>query len=321
MEAAPVHQARHEGEAPACPITGRPAARHVQWVSARLLTDLWRYSGGVDVGHLLLPARRFGLWESPTGLIFFDPMVAGDEPFYRAFYGRIGAHDKLAGARTRRLEFAAAAGHVPEGARVLDVGCGHGGFRAYVPGRAYVGLDPNFAGEDPSGTILAETIAAHADRVGPVYDVVCAFQVLEHVAAPLAFARAMATCVKPGGALLIGTPLWPSPNTTIPNFIMNAPPHHLTWWTPAALETLARILGFEPERVHAIGMDRHDAMIHWMSTLTPIRCRDRYFRAAKSWYAALAVAYAGALVLNRVLPLPRETRPNTLLLAARKAAG
>ncbi|MFD0933776.1 class I SAM-dependent methyltransferase [Methylobacterium trifolii] len=305
---------------PPCPITGEPAVRLVQWITARFLTDLWRYSGGVDVAALLQPGRRFGLWESPTGLIFFDPMVAGDEAFYRAFYGRIGAHDKLAGPLTERLEFRAAARHVPEGGRVLDVGCGHGGFRAYVPGAHYTGLDPNFAAEDPSGAILAESVEAHAARVGPVYDAACAFQVIEHVADPLGFARALAACVKPGGTILIGTPLWPSPNTTIPNFIMNAPPHHLTWWTPNALKTLARVLGFSPEQVHAIGMDRHDAMIHWMAKATPIRCRDRYFRVATSWYAALAVSYGAALVLNRILPLPTETRPNTLLLAARKTA-
>ena len=306
---------------PPCPVTGEPAVRLVQTVTARFLTDLWRYSGRVDVGGLLLPARRFGLWESPTGLIFFDPPVAGDEAFYRAFYARIGAHEKLAGPRTQRLEFLEAARHVAPGDRVLDVGCGHGGFRAYVPEARYTGLDPNFAGEDPSGTILAETVEAHAARLGPVYDVVCAFQVIEHVADPLGFARSLAACVKPGGRLLIGTPLWPSPNTTNPNFIMNAPPHHLTWWTPRALESLARRLGCEPEAVHAIGMDRHDALIHWMAATTPVRCRGPYFKASRRWYAALAACYGAALLLNRLLPLPKRTRPNTLLLAARKGSG
>ncbi|MEH3063024.1 MAG: class I SAM-dependent methyltransferase [Methylobacterium radiotolerans] len=112
---------------------------------------------------------------------------------------------------------------------MLDVGCGHGGFRAYVPDATYTGLDPNFSAEDPTGAILDETVEAHAARVGPVYDVACAFQVIEHVADPLGFARALAACVKPGGVVLIGTPLWPSPNTTVPNFVINAPPHHLTW--------------------------------------------------------------------------------------------
>ena len=35
--------------APACPVTGRPAVRHIQWVAARLLTDLWRIEFKTDV--------------------------------------------------------------------------------------------------------------------------------------------------------------------------------------------------------------------------------------------------------------------------------
>ena len=302
---------------PPCPITGAPALRCVERLDAAFLTLLWHYSGRVDVGPLLRPAGTFRLWESPTGLIFFDPPVAGDAAFYRAFYGRIAAHDKLAGPETERLEFRQAATHVPSGARVLDVGCGHGGFRAYVPEATYTGLDPNFSAEDPTGTILAETVEAHAARLGPVYDVACAFQVIEHVADPLGFARALAACVKPGGLILIGTPLWPSPNTTIPNFVINAPPHHLTWWTPAALEALAGTLGCTAEGVHAIGMDRHDSLIHWMAKVSPVRCRDRFFRRTWSWALALAFAYGRGSVLDRCLPVPKRTSPNALLLVAR----
>ncbi|WP_375465647.1 class I SAM-dependent methyltransferase [uncultured Methylobacterium sp.] len=305
---------------PPCPITGAPAVRCIERIDASFLTILWYLSGEVDVGPLLLPAKNLRLWESPTGLAFFDPPIAGDVTFYQTFYGRIDAHDKLAGPETERLEFRRAAQYVTAGARVLDVGCGHGGFRHYVPDAAYTGLDPNFAVEDPTGAILNETLEAHAARVGPVYDVACAFQVIEHVADPLSFAKALATCVKPGGRVLIGTPLWPSPNTTLPNFVMNAPPHHLTWWTPGALETLAKVLGCTPEAVHPIGMDRHDSLIHWMAKVTPVRCHDRYFRLNWRWIAALVFAYAVGSRLDRWLPLPNTTRPNALLLVARKAA-
>lgn len=308
------------GPVPSCPITGAPAVRCVERLDAAFLTLLWRFSGKVDVGKLLLPAGTFRLWESPTGLIFFDPPVEGDAAFYRAFYGHIQAHDKLAGPETQRLEFLKAAEHVPDGAKVLDVGCGHGGFRAYVPGAAYTGLDPNFSAEDPTGAILDETVEAHAARVGPVYDVACAFQVIEHVADPLRFARALAACVRPGGLALIGTPLWPSPNTTIPNFVINAPPHHLTWWTEGSLRALAGTLGCTPEAVHPIGMDRHDSLIHWMAMVCPVRCRDRYFRQTWAWIAAPAFAYKLGALLDSWLPVPKRTRPNALLLAARKGS-
>ncbi|QGY00632.1 class I SAM-dependent methyltransferase [Methylobacterium mesophilicum SR1.6/6] len=304
---------------PPCPITGAPAIRCIERLDTTFLTALWHVCGRVDVGPLLMRAGPIRLWESPTGLAFFHPPVDGDEAFYRGFYKHISAHEKLAGTATVRREFQKAAEQVPDGARVLDVGCGEGGFRHYVPRAHYTGLDPNFAAIDPSGAILDETVEAHGRRVGPVYDVACAFQVLEHVSDPLGFARAMAACVKPGGLVLLGTPLWPSPNTTLPNFVINAPPHHLTWWTPNALEVLAREIGCTPEAVHPIGMDQHDSIVHWMVKMSPVRCRDRFFRFNWGWLASLAFAYAVGSRLDRWLKLPNRTPTNAILLVARKA--
>lgn len=304
---------------PPCPITGAPAVRSVERVRTDFLAKLWRHLGGVDVRSLFAPAEYLYLWESPTGLAYFDPPITGDAAFYQKFYARIAAHEKLAGSETERVEFRKAASQVPDGARVLDVGCGHGGFRQYVTHAQYTGLDPNFAAQDPTGAILDETIEAHAARVGPVYDVACAFQVLEHIADPLGFARAMAAAVRPGGLVLIAVPLWPSPNTEIPNFLISAPPHHVTWWTPRALEALATAIGCRAEAVHDIGMDQHDAIIYWMTKVSPVRCRGRHFKAAWSWVFAFIYAYGVARVLDRFLPLPEKTPTNSLLLVARKA--
>jgi hypothetical protein len=63
---------------PACPITGLPAMRLIQPISSNLLIGLWKASFGVAAAQQLGSGRRFGLWESPCGLIFFDPMIVGD---------------------------------------------------------------------------------------------------------------------------------------------------------------------------------------------------------------------------------------------------
>jgi hypothetical protein len=39
--------------------------------------------GGVATGRQLGNIEHFRLWESPCGLAFFDPMLVGDEDFYR----------------------------------------------------------------------------------------------------------------------------------------------------------------------------------------------------------------------------------------------
>lgn len=303
---------------PPCPITGEPATRLIQTVSAGLLTGLWRHSARVDVGPLLRPKGPFGLWESPAGLAFFHPAVEGDARFYRAFYDRLRLHDRIAGAAAVRNEFVLAAGHVPDGARVLDVGCGEGAFRRHVPRADYTGLDPHFAADVPDGAVLAETVGRHAERAGGSYDVVCAFQVLEHTADPLGFARDMARCLRPGGTLLVGVPTWPSVVTRIPNFVVSAPPHHLTWWNEPSLRALAGALGLVPERVHTVPMSAFEALVHWMDLVNPVKSRGRYFQARWQAYAALAWSYAVGSLLARLLPLPRAAGSNIMLLAARK---
>ena len=67
---------------PKCPITGEPAIRHVQWLDADDLVTGWKYIFGAPARASFGETKRIGLWESPTGLYFFDPMIEGDHEFY-----------------------------------------------------------------------------------------------------------------------------------------------------------------------------------------------------------------------------------------------
>src|ERR1700732_1197379 len=224
--------------APACPVTGRPAVRHIQWVAARLLTDLWRIEFKTAVRPSFRGIDRFGLWESPAGLYFFDPPLEGDRAFYAEFYARLNAK-KLFSHQSVRHEFMIAARRIEAGARVLDVGCGFASFRSCLPQAVYTGLDPHFAEGSAAGEVRNETLAQHLVGHAGSYDAVCAFQVLEHVKAPAALFAQMVQALKPGGPIFVGVPHVPSAMTRIPNFLLNAPPHHLTWWTRSALIELA----------------------------------------------------------------------------------
>lgn len=307
-------------KSPRCPVTGEPPKRLVQWVNANLLVELWRRGVNVDVRPSFRGATRFGLWESPTGLYFFHPMRAGDEGFYTAFYKRLKLAD-YAGPDWMRGEFLLAARHVRDGDRVLDVGCGFGPFRHAVPHARYTGLDPHFDG--PSGTegFVKQTLEEHLRKNSGRYDVVCAFQVVEHVENPVAMVANMMWAVKPGGLVIVGVPHVPAAHTRIPNYLINATPHHLTWWTEAALKALALRAGLREATVEVAPWSSVDGIVYWMSRMSPVKCRDAHFRHAWSWHgSALFGLLAGYVAWKlKPTPRPRDDEGASLLLVARRA--
>jgi hypothetical protein len=97
---------------PACPITGQSALRLIQSVSSDLLNGLWRASFGVATERQLGKGRRIGLWESRCGLVFFDPMIAGDGSFYRKLYPGWGKDGPWESQTAGRADYARAAAMV-----------------------------------------------------------------------------------------------------------------------------------------------------------------------------------------------------------------
>jgi SAM-dependent methyltransferase len=302
---------------PLCPVTGLPASRYIQPISARLLMGLWRGSFGVATHRQLRNIEHFGLWESPCGLAFFEPMLVGDEAFYRELYGRCDFHRALNAPGLARAEFKRVAEVVRAGEKVLDVGCGKAGLACHLPHATYVGLDPNRYPIGGEPDVRNETISQHAASHSEEYDVVCAFHAIEHVADPLDFARDLVTCIKPGGRLYIVVPSRVSAITEIPNFVLNAPPHHLSWWNEDALQALADRLDLLTEAIESVPYS-FDTIIYWMGRCAPKLTGKRYFRAHWIWYGVLAWSWLLGRACNAVFRLPTGAKSSALLLVARK---
>jgi SAM-dependent methyltransferase len=92
------------------------------------------------------------------------------------------------------------------GCDLLEVGCSHGHFLQLVraAGARVTGLEPDLASRAFAGALgfplLDELPAA------PAFDIVCAFQVLEHLADPDAWVAQVARALRPGGRLLLALP-------------------------------------------------------------------------------------------------------------------
>jgi len=304
---------------PPCPITGEPAQRLVQNISTELLTDLWKYGFRVDTSRAFTGEKRIGMWESPCGLIFFEPRTEGDGEFYRKLYRNVRADYRLYECDPQgRIDFRIAAEHIRPGDKVLEIGPGAWGLKPHVPHADYLGLEPHLSPSEAREDIVCETIEEHARKHPDTYDVVCAFHVIEHVADPLLLARQMVAALRPGGLLILAGPTWPSPITDIPNYVLNAPPHHLTWWNPRAFSALSATLGLEEVDLREIRGMPGAKILLWMRHFSPVRTDSRYFRHSWKWHLSLLYAALLGGIAERFATPPDVEFPMDIISIARK---
>lgn len=212
-----------------CLLCGGPDNTPVHVLQVADIVRLYRRVLDIDVagefdGQARITFRRCRI----CGLRFFSPPAAGSE----ALYEKLQRFDWY--YQADKPEYRYAASHVGKDQRVLEVGCGRGAFADWTAGADYTGLETNEQAKALAGSghpdILIETVEQHAERHAADYDVVCGFQVLEHVPDPAAFLRACVDCLRAGGTLILSVPNADGFLALLRNNPLNMPPHHVTWW-------------------------------------------------------------------------------------------
>lgn len=174
-------------------------------------------------------------------LRFFSPAVTGSEQFYEALQKYEWYY------LDEKREYSMAAAWITGSSRVLEVGCGRGAFAAHASAREYTGLE--FSGgavrqaRETGLNVLQESVESHSLRCPASYDVVCSFQVLEHVSGVHEFLAASVGCLKPGGLLIVCVPSGDSYLKIMTNAALNLPPHHVSHWSDLALTSIGRLFG------------------------------------------------------------------------------
>ncbi|MCM0081374.1 class I SAM-dependent methyltransferase [Geomonas sp. Red32] len=137
-----------------------------------------------------------------------------------------------------------------EGPRLLDIGCGVGRFcqAAASVGWQVEGIDLSeraiaIAAAHHPFPVRVATVEALADQSAS-YDVITAFEVLEHLDNPRAFLSQVALLLRDGGEFFCTVPNWDCQavqSATRPDWV---PPVHVGFHTVSSLKTLAVRSGF-----------------------------------------------------------------------------
>jgi SAM-dependent methyltransferase len=176
-------------------------------------------------------------------LRFFWPPRTGSEEFYAALQRQPWYY------LADKPEYRMAHKYIPRSCKLLEIGCGSAAFASTFAAVDYTGLefspDAIRAAARNGHTVLQTSIQEHAAEYPERYDIVCAFQVLEHVSEVNSFVAASVRVLKPGGNLIYCVPSAETYLARMRNAILNMPPHHMTHWTDRALENIGNLFNIE----------------------------------------------------------------------------
>lgn len=232
------------------PRATSPFGADADWIATlrtAQIADMYRRKCGVDITSCFGDLPEIHLFEcTATGMRFWRPReIAGDEGFYRLLNEHWPTY-----YQTSRWEYPQVHQVLKATYRVLEIGSGRGYFLQSIESKVggAMGLELNreaIAQKETRFPIESRTLESVAAAEPERFDVVCSFQVLEHVTDPAGFMRAASDCLKPAGLLIVSTPNYDHPLRLNRQDAFDLPPHHLNHFNASSYRRIADRLGLE----------------------------------------------------------------------------
>lgn len=184
------------------------------------------------------------VWPTPDAEALAAVYTTGYFEGGGAGYGDYFNREREQVARKSRARLAALAGLGVTGGRLFDLGCAAGFFLGHArdAGFTVAGAEPSpeaLAAMDPTlrAAVVPSLDALPADAR---FEVVTAWDVLEHLPDPDAALRALRARLTPGGVLALVVPVIGSTTTRLApaRWDQYKPPEHLWFWSPRAVRAM-----------------------------------------------------------------------------------
>lgn len=234
------------------PITGSENVVLEKDISVEFLIDAYKKQLGIDVKRSFEGVERVCMYRClDTGYRFYHPSsIGGDDRFYQDLERLPWYYMDW------KWEHAIAFDIVKGDDKVLEIGCARGGFLQKVreKGAETTGLEMNSSARKECAQrgieVFSDPIEVFSKGRADAYDVVCSFQVLEHVYAVHDFIKASLSVLRPGGVFVVSVPNNDSFIFRNDDIIMNMPPHHLGRWNMNTLIKLQDHFGMKIDAIH-----------------------------------------------------------------------
>ncbi|TAH27117.1 MAG: class I SAM-dependent methyltransferase [Cytophagales bacterium] len=235
------------------PLTNKNKVSKIKTLDINRIKAQYFNQFNIEVSRFFEGVDELAIYEClDSGLKFYYPFsTVSDGKFYADL-----AQDYKGYYNPWKWEHEQAYRLIQQNDKVLEIGCGNGQFLKKVKEKTpYArGLDFNpvaqAQGIKQGLNISVETIKEHSVQYPDHYDIICAFQLFEHLNNVEDFINDTLKCLKKGGLLFIGVPNNDSyffKNDTY--HTLNLPPHHMLLWNHKALHYLEKIFSLEIVRI------------------------------------------------------------------------
>jgi SAM-dependent methyltransferase len=231
-----------------CPLCESSNRSLIKLIDTEKLITAWDEAYKIELGSEIGKQKTIQLFKCLTcKLQYFDPTtLAGSRHLYAQL-------EKIQWYyMPEKWEYEQALSMLSGYRKILEIGSGFGEFIKLVLAKRHLtieGIELNRSAVRKAKRrglpVQHMDLKLAAEKFAGQYDVVCSFQVLEHVQDPKAFLKASCQLLKKGGRLILGLPNADSFLKYQLN-LLDMPPHHITRWSVKVLFQLPYFFPLNP---------------------------------------------------------------------------
>lgn len=288
------------------PLTNSENTLFEKDISTSGIIQAYHKNFNIDVSNYFHGLPTISVYKClDTGFRFFYPFnIEGDSKFYEHFQQFDWYYMNW------KWEHEMARNYIDQSMKILEIGCAQGAFieKLSKSGIDTVGLELNEGavqmGQKKGLKIFNQTIQEHAVAQKEKYDVVCSFQVMEHIVPIREVLQASIAALKKGGKLIISVPNNDSFLGMSVNYL-NLPPHHMGLWSEEVFRNIAGIFNLKFVKVHFEPLQEYHKE-YFINTMT------EHFLQKYRHVSFITKRFVPKLIPNIINLFPRKTRAFTI---------